>query len=80
MRGFVTALIVGSLWAAGLAAPRYTAAAETAICLVCQVMEGEVAAEEVKASRTHEGKTYGFCSEKCAQAFVADPIAYLPPA
>ena len=27
----------------------------------------------------HEGKEYGFCSEKCAKAFTEDPVAYLPP-
>jgi thiol-disulfide isomerase/thioredoxin len=42
-------------------------------------MEGEAEEELVKASRTHDGKTYGFCSEKCAEAFAADPVAYLPP-
>jgi thiol-disulfide isomerase/thioredoxin len=51
----------------------------TAICVVCQVKEGSTEPEPVKASRTHQGKTYGFCSEKCAKEFDADPAAYLPP-
>jgi len=49
------------------------------MCLVCKVTHGEADEEEVKAVRTHEGKVYGFCSEKCAQAFAADPVAYIPP-
>ena len=51
-----------------------------AICLVCQVTRGESEAEQVKAARTHDGREYGFCSEQCAQAFDADPLAYVPPA
>jgi peroxiredoxin/YHS domain-containing protein len=56
------------------------AAPEKAICLVCKVMHGEAEEEPVKAVRFHEGKEYGFCSEKCAKAFMADPAAFLPPA
>jgi thiol-disulfide isomerase/thioredoxin len=33
----------------------------------------------VKAVRTYQGTEYGFCSDKCAKAFDADPAAYLPP-
>ncbi|MEQ1831822.1 MAG: redoxin domain-containing protein [Candidatus Eisenbacteria bacterium] len=40
---------------------------------------GEAEAEPVKATRTHEGADYGFCSEACAKEFAADPLAYLPP-
>ncbi len=49
-----------------------------AICLVCAATEGEAEEEVVKAVRTYEGKEYGFCSEKCAKAFEADPAAYMP--
>jgi len=55
------------------------AAPEKALCLVCKVTEGATEEEPVKAVRTHEGKEYGFCSEKCAKAFEADPAAYLLP-
>lgn len=54
-------------------------AAEKALCLVCSVTHGESEPEPVRATRTHEGKEYGFCSEKCAEAFDADPAAYIPP-
>lgn len=50
-----------------------------AICLVCKVTHGEAEEEPVKAVRQHGGREYGFCSEKCAKAFDADPAAYLPP-
>lgn len=54
-------------------------AAKTAMCRVCVVNHGESAPEPVKATRNHQGKEYGFCSEKCAQAFDADPAAYVEP-
>jgi peroxiredoxin/YHS domain-containing protein len=54
-------------------------AGKKAICLVCQVTEGEAEEEAVKAVRSFGGKEYGFCSDKCAQAFAADPAAYVPP-
>jgi peroxiredoxin/YHS domain-containing protein len=56
-----------------------SAAEKQGICHVCRVTHGEAEAEPVKAVRTHEGKEYGFCSEKCAKAFDADPAAYVPP-
>ena len=56
------------------------AAAKTAVCVVCRVTKGETEEEEVKALRMHEAQEYGFCSEKCAKAFDADPAAYIPPA
>lgn len=49
-----------------------------AICVVCQVRGGETEPEVVKATRRHEGKEYGFCSQKCAREFDADPAAYVP--
>jgi peroxiredoxin/YHS domain-containing protein len=55
-------------------------AGEKQVCLVCQVKEGSAEVEEVEAFRTYEGKRYGFCSEKCAKEFDADPAAYVPPA
>lgn len=47
--------------------------------MVCQVKHGEAEPEPIKATRTHDGKSYGFCSEACAKEFAADPLAYLPP-
>jgi len=55
------------------------AAPATALCLVCHVNEGASEEEPVKAVRTYQGIEYGFCSDKCAKAFDADPVAYLPP-
>lgn len=63
----------------GAAAKHEAAAPATSICMVCQVKHGEAEAEPVKATRTHEGQSYGFCSEACAKEFSADPLAYLPP-
>jgi len=62
-----------------LAPAAVAAAPASGICIVCQVTRGEEEAEPFKATRAYEGKTYGFCSEKCAKAFEADPVAYLPP-
>ena len=55
------------------------AAPATAICMVCKVKHGEAEAEPVKATRAHDGQSYGFCSEACAKEFRTDPLAYLPP-
>ena len=60
-------------------APAPDAAPAKALCIVCAVTGGESEPEPVRATRTHAGKEYGFCSEKCAKAFEADPAAYLPP-
>lgn len=54
-------------------------APKEAHCSVCRVMHGEAEIEPVKATRTHEGVVYGFCSAKCAEEFDADPIAFVPP-
>jgi len=54
--------------------------AEKAVCPVCRTMKGETEAEARKATRTYEGATHGFCSDKCAKEFDADPVAFLPPA
>jgi thiol-disulfide isomerase/thioredoxin len=70
------------LFAIALVAPGMAAAADAskeAICHVCRVMNGEEHAEEVRATRTHEGVTYGFCSPDCAKTFDADPAAFVPP-
>ena len=58
---------------------KLAAAPATAICMVCKVKHGEAEAEPVKATRTHDGQSYGFCSEACAKEFTTDPLAYLPP-
>ncbi len=73
----VTVLLLGA--GPALLHEQTVAAAAKAICLVCKVTSGEVEEEPVQAVRTHAGKEYGFCSEKCAKAFEADPAAYLPP-
>lgn len=54
-------------------------AAKTEICSVCRVHEGEAHPEPVRATSVYEGKTYGFCSEKCKTTFDEYPEAYLPP-
>ncbi len=54
-------------------------AAATGVCMVCKVKHGEAEPEPVKATRTHDGESYGFCSEDCAREFASDPLAYLPP-
>ena len=60
--------------------PRYAATGPAkSTCLVCKATKGEAAEEPVKAVRAYEGREYGFCSDKCAKAFKADPAAYLPP-
>jgi peroxiredoxin len=53
--------------------------AKEAICHVCRVMSGETHAEPVRATRTHEGAEYGFCSADCAKQFDLDPAAFVPP-
>jgi len=49
-----------------------------ATCLVCKVKHGEAEEEAVVAVRAWQGREYGFCSEKCAEEFEADPAAYVP--
>ena len=76
LRLTITALL---LFAATLALSGEAAAAKMAMCRVCVVNHGEGEEEEVKATRTYQGKEYGFCSEKCAKTFDADPAAYVEP-
>jgi thiol-disulfide isomerase/thioredoxin len=42
------------------------------------VKEGGHGEETVVAWRTYDGVRYGFCSERCAKDFAADPAAYVP--
>ena len=79
MKWLLVACLAAALTTAAPAIPDADAAPAKAICLVCKLTHGEAEEEPVKAVRTHEGKEYGFCSEKCAKAFDADPAAYLPP-
>ncbi len=51
-------------------------ALQTAVCPVCR-LNGETEPEAVKATRIWNGTTYGFCSDKCAQTFDANPAAYV---
>jgi peroxiredoxin/YHS domain-containing protein len=75
----VASILLLSLCALGPAlAPTAVRAAEKQLCLVCHVKEGASEEEEVKAWRTHDGVRYGFCTEKCAKEFDADPAAYVP--
>ena len=78
-RFFALLLAAGVTLAGPVLAPVARAAPAKAICLVCRVQHGEAEEEPVKAVRVHDGKEYGFCSEKCARAFALDPAAYLPP-
>jgi peroxiredoxin/YHS domain-containing protein len=77
MRRIAQALL-GVVLLVGPAAGEALAAPQKAVCLVCKVTGGETEEEEVKAVRTWQGKEYGFCSEKCAATFAADPAAYVP--
>jgi cytochrome c biogenesis protein CcmG/thiol:disulfide interchange protein DsbE len=79
MKWLLAAWLATALTTAGPAIPAADAAPAQGMCLVCKVTHGVAEAEPVKAVREHEGKEYGFCSEKCAKAFDADPAAYLPP-
>lgn len=71
----LSALLLLLLAGSGLAAD----AAKKALCPVCHVEEGETEPETVKATSVYEGKTYGFCSEKCKTRFEEYPVAYVPP-
>lgn len=77
VRWITRVLVLLTLTTASLAAS--VEAGEKAICHVCRVKAGEAEPEEAKAFRTREGVRFGFCSEKCAQEFDADPAAYVPP-
>jgi len=79
MKSGLGTLLAALLLVAALTPHASNAAPAKAVCLVCKVTEGAAEEEPVKAVRTYEGKEYGFCSEKCAKAFTADPAAYIPP-
>ena len=78
-RIFASWLLAAVAFAGLLIAPIAGAAPEKAICLVCKVLHGEAEEEPVKAVRTHAGKEYFFCSEKCANQFALEPASFLPP-
>lgn len=79
MRRMMGRALFALLALAFVIAPLAARAGEKAICPVCQTKEGSDTPEEVKTWRTHEGVRYGFCSEKCAQEFDAEPAAFLAP-
>ena len=79
MRRLLRILLVASLAALPTALDGASAAPTKAVCAVCRVTKGEVEEEPVRAVRTHDGQEYGFCSERCAKEFAADPAAYVPP-
>ena len=78
MTALVRALLASLLLLAVAPISVAVAAPAKALCLVCKVKHGEAEEEPVRAVRTHAGVEYGFCSEKCAQEFDADPAAYIP--
>jgi peroxiredoxin len=49
---------------------------EKALCIVC-ASNGETKLEKVAASREYKDQIYYFCSQKCAEAFDANPAAYV---
>lgn len=71
-------LLAAAILAIAALAPLDAHAAK-AMCRVCVVAHGESEEEEVVATRTHQGREYGFCSQTCAEAFDADPAAYVLP-
>ena len=79
MRRILLRASMGLVTLALLAAPVAAIAGEKAVCPVCKTKEGSDTPEEVKTWRTHEGVRYGFCSEKCAEEFDAEPAAFLAP-
>jgi len=79
MRRLLRILLVASLATLPAALDGASAAPTKAVCAVCRVTKGEVEEEPVRAVRTHDGQEYGFCSERCAKEFAADPAAYVPP-
>jgi len=79
MKRITATLVAVALLAVGVVTAGLAAAAKQGVCLVCQVTKGEAEEEALKVVRSYDGKEYGFCSEKCAKAFDADPVAYLPP-
>jgi len=79
MMRIVRAILLALLLMLMVPAGGAMAAPAKAVCHVCRVTEGAGEEESVKAVRTYQGTEYGFCSDKCAKAFDADPAAYLPP-
>jgi len=78
MKSFLRVLLFASMVLPVLGTSA-SAGPDKGTCHVCRVTEGAGHEEPVKATRIHEGVTYSFCSDKCAKAFDADPVAYLPP-
>lgn len=48
-------------------------------CRVCEMRGGEHGLESVVARRDVDGHSYFFCSDDCATAFDADPLAFTMP-
>ena len=71
----VAAALVFALLAAAPSA--WCATPKEALCAVCHVDEGTNAPEPVRATRTHEGREFHFCSERCASVFEKNPSRYL---
>jgi thiol-disulfide isomerase/thioredoxin len=79
IRRLTIAMCMLATMALGAAAAALAEAPAEALCPVCRLMSGEEHVEKVRATRTHEGVTYGFCSDDCAKQFDLDPVAFVPP-
>jgi peroxiredoxin/YHS domain-containing protein len=79
MKMTIAVLLTAVLFVAGVSPRAARATSAKSLCPVCRVMEGATEAEAVQSVRHFEGVEYGFCSEKCAKAFDADPAAFVPP-
>ncbi len=51
--------------------------AAEALCSVCFVEEGTTGPEGVRATRSHGGVEYRFCSDRCAEKFEKEPSRYI---
>ena len=76
-RAFVAWFAAAAVLVITLAAPPVRCAPpQEALCPVCHVDEGTNHPEPVKATRTHEGREFHFCSERCAGIFEKNPSRY----
>ena len=63
---------------ATLATPAFAEEATgRALCIVCQVDEGGITPEPVRATRRHGDRVVQFCSDRCARIFEKDPHRYI---
>lgn len=69
-------VVVAFLLILGVVVAAFAETPEEALCVVCAT-NGETELEKVVATREYKGSTYYFCSQKCAQAFDANPATYV---